>query len=75
MPSTTRAMATIVKMPKCASPVASPANWKMTSATQYASPHSQPMALQVHFALFISRLMAPIAAKQGAQRRLKARKL
>ncbi len=32
------------------------------------------MAAAVHFALFISRLMAPMAAKQGAQRRLKIMK-
>ncbi len=32
------------------------------------------MANQVHLALFISRLMAPMAAKQGAHSRLKTRK-
>ena len=32
------------------------------------------MAIQNHFALFISRLIAPMAAKHGAQRRLNARK-
>ena len=32
------------------------------------------MANHVHFALFISRFMAPIAAKQGAQSRLNTRK-
>ena len=32
------------------------------------------MANQNHFALFISRLIAPIAAKQGAHRRLNTRK-
>ena len=31
------------------------------------------MANQNHFLLFISRLIAPIAAKQGAQRRLNTR--
>jgi len=33
------------------------------------------MANHVHLRLFISRLIAPIAAKQGAQSRLKIRKL
>ncbi len=32
------------------------------------------MAAAVHLALFISRLMAPMAAKQGAHSRLKAQK-
>ena len=49
-------------------------NKLISNATIYAKPHWYPMANHVHLALFISLLIAPIAAKQGAQRRLNARK-
>ena len=49
-------------------------NFMEVRAMQYAKPHCHAMANQVHLALFISRLMAPIAAKHGAQSRLNTRK-
>ena len=45
----------------------------MQSDTTYASNVWYPIANQNHFALFISRLIAPIAAKQGAHKRLNTR--
>jgi formylglycine-generating enzyme required for sulfatase activity len=47
--------------------------WYTQSATAYARAHWYPMANQNHFALFISRLIAPIAAKHGAHSKLKTR--
>ena len=64
------AIATIVQNPNVAAPVNNPPIWKIHKDTRYARPHCYPIANQNHFALFISRLIAPIAAKQGAHKRL-----
>lgn len=54
-------------------PVMRRPNWLIIRETAYAKQHWYVMANNVHFALFISLLIAPIAAKQGAQRRLNTR--
>ena len=64
------AIATIVQTPNVAAPVNSQPIWKIHKDTRDARPHWYPIANQNHFALFISRLIAPIAAKQGAHKRL-----
>ena len=54
-------------------PVKREPSWQTISEMTQAKPHWQAIT-KVHFAPFISRLMAPMAAKQGAQSRLKTRK-
>ena len=69
------AIATIVHIPNPHSPVNKPAKRYTTKDAMYARPHWYPIANQNHLVLFIYLLIAPIASKHGAQRRLKIIKL
>ena len=61
--------ATTVPIPNVPAVIKEPI-WKIHKDTTYARIHCYPLANQNHFVLFISRLIAPIAAKHGAHSKL-----